>query len=59
MVYLDDIITVWKTFGDHWRDFIQISVQLLSHGISVKPSKRFFCQEQVLYLGHVISGESV
>jgi hypothetical protein len=34
-------------------------VEFLSHAISAKPSKSFFCHEKVLYLGHVISAEDL
>jgi len=55
--YLDDILVYSKTFDQHVQDVRQVLRRLQEHGIRLKPSKSKFLQQEVRYLGRVLSGD--
>ena len=57
--YLDDFIIYSETFEDHIKLLKQIFEKFLEYGIKLKLSKCYFIKEEVEYLGHVISHNSV
>jgi hypothetical protein len=59
LIYLDDVIIYSPDFETHLRHLEQVFERLQSHGLKLQPKKCQFFQRQVLYLGHVVSGQGV
>ena len=59
LIYLDDILIFSKDFDSHISNLDMVLSRLGAAGLKVKPSKCHILQEQVHYLGHVISAEGV
>ncbi len=54
-VYLDDIIIFSKNFEDHMIHLEQVFQRLAEHGLTLKPKKCFFVQQEITYLGHIVT----
>lgn len=59
VVFIDDILVYSKTWEDHLKDLQVVFALLRQHQFKVKLSKYAFAQQQIPYLGHVISKEGV
>lgn len=59
LVYIDDLIIFSRTFEDHLHHLEQVFKRLREAGVCLKPSKCYFVQTKVEYLGHIVSGESL
>ena len=59
LVYLDDVIVLGRTFQEHLDSLQSVFQRLRESGLKLKPAKCHFCQEQVTYLGHIISAEGI
>ena len=59
LVYFDDIIIVGSTFDDHLRNIGSVLMRLRGAGLKLKPAKCIFCQQQVSFLGHVVSSRGI
>ena len=59
LIYLDDIIVFSSTFDEHLQRLANVFAALRGAGLKLKPSKCFFAQKEVHYLGHVISTAGV
>ena len=59
VVYLDDITVYSKTFEQHLKDLEIIFKTLKEAKLQMNQEKCFFFQEQVLFLGHKISKNSI
>ena len=59
LVYLDDVIVVGRTFEEHLDNLGLVLERLQNAKLKVKPSKCALFQDQVNYLGHVISSGSI
>ena len=59
LVYLDDIIILGSTFKEHICNIKNVLQRLREAGLKVKPVKCSFFQEEVHYLGHIISRQGV
>ena len=59
LVYLDDVIVLGRTFDEHLCNLQSVFQRLREAGLRLKPSKCFFFQRQVQYLGHIISREGI
>ena len=58
-VYLDDVIVLGRTFGEHLRNLQFVLQQIRESGLRLKSSKCYFFQHRVQYLGDIISREGV
>ena len=59
LLYLDDIIVFSSTFSEHLSRLSAVFQRLQDAGLKLKPSKCFILQEEVKYLGHVVSKEGI
>ena len=59
LVYLDDVIVLGRTFQEHLRNLQLVLQRFRDSGLRLKPSKCYFFQSQVHYLGHVISRDGI
>jgi len=59
IVFFDDILIYSHTLADHLIHLERALKVLLNNQFVLKFSKCFFAQQQVEYLGHVISGQGV
>ena len=59
LIYLDDVIVFSNTPDEHLRRLEQVFDRLKQAGLKLKPSKCFFFQPQLTYLGHIVSKEGI
>ena len=59
VIYLDDVIVYGKDFDEHMTRLEEVLQRFRSAGLKLKPSKCFFFQRQVKFLGHLISAKGV
>lgn len=59
LLYLDDIIIYSSSVEQHLQRLEMVLDRLQREGLKAKPEKCAFFQQQVLYLGHVISSQGV
>ena len=59
LVYLDDIIVLGKNFTDHLQNINLIFQRIRDAGLKLQPPKCRFFQEEVAYLGHIVSHEGI
>ena len=59
LLFFDDILIFSASYALHLQHLEEVLKLLLQHQWQVKLSKCAFAQKQVVYLGHVISGQGV
>ena len=59
LVYLDDIIIPGQTFNEHLKNLSMVFDRLREAGLKLHPKKCAFCQQQVTFVGHVISEKGI
>lgn len=59
LVYIDDIIIIFRSFENHLHHLQQVLDHLKSAGLKIQPSKCHFLQPKVNFLGHIVSSEGV
>ena len=59
MVFLDDIIVFGNTFQEHMDRLEQVLVRLGDNGLKLNPKKCSFCQQEVRYVGHIVSKDGI
>ena len=59
LIYLDDIIIFSSTFNEHLKRLACVFDRLRAAGLKLKAKKCHFIQEQVTYLGHIISNKGI
>lgn len=59
LIFMDDILVYSPTLEQHLILLQQVFQTLKEHKLLLKRSKCFFGQQQLEYLGHIISGEGV
>ena len=59
LIYIDDIIVFGRDFDEHILRIEQVLERIRSAGLKLKPQKCNMLQKEVVFLGHVVSGEGV
>ena len=59
VVYIDNIIILGRDFADHISNLDRVFQYIQEAGLKLKPRKCAFLQDQVCYLGHVVSREGI
>ena len=59
LIYLDDISVYGISFEDHLEHLENVLTKLGEAGLKLKPTKCHFAQQQVKYLGYLISEDGV
>ena len=59
LVYIDDVIILGWSFSEHLRNLQAVFERIRSAGLKFKPSKCSFLQDEVQYLGHIVSKDGV
>ena len=59
IIYLDDVLVVGRNFQEHMQRLEAVLQRIQGAGLKLKPSKCSFFQDQVTFLGHVLSREGV
>ncbi len=59
LVYLDDIIVYSCSFDEHLQRLDLIFSRIKDAGLKLQPKKCHIFQEEVAYLGHIVSAKGV
>ena len=59
LVYLDDVIVIGRSFAEHLQNLQAVFQRLRQAGLKLKPRKCTFFQQEVQYLGHIVSREGI
>ena len=59
LVYLDDIIVFGRTLQEHRERLSLVLSRLTEGGLKINPKKCKLLCEQVVVLGHVVSGKGI
>ena len=59
LIYIDDIIVFGRTFEEHVQRIGQVFERIREAGLKLKPAKCNMFEQEVIFLGHVVSGEGV
>lgn len=59
LIYIDDVIVFGKQFDEHLIRIEEVLDRIRAAGLKLKPDKCMMLQEEVTFLGHVVSGEGV
>ena len=57
LIYIDDIIVFGKDIDQHLKRVEQVLDRIRQAGLKLKPDKSHLLQIEVVFLGHVVSGE--
>ena len=57
--YLDDVIIYSSSFNEHLNRLSTVLCRLQQAGLTLKPSKCFFCRPSVPYLGYIASASGL
>jgi hypothetical protein len=57
IIYLDDIIVFSRTFEEHLERLEHVVQRIQRSGLKLSPSKCQFFQNEVKYVGHIISAD--
>ena len=59
LCYIDDIVIFSPTFELHLQHLSEVFQRLREAGLKLFPSKCFFAQKQIRYLGHILNKDGV
>ncbi|KAG7295451.1 hypothetical protein JYU34_021634 [Plutella xylostella] len=58
-VYLDDLIVFGRNLDDHNKNLLDVFERLRQVNLKLNPSKCDFLKKEILYLGHVVTGDGI
>lgn len=58
-VYLDDLIVFGRNLVDHNKNLMTVFQRLRQVNLKLNPHKCNFLKKEILYLGHVVTGEGI
>ena len=59
IIYLDDVILYSQTPEEHLERMEAVFKKLSAYGLKLKPSKCTFFEEEITYLGHLITADGI
>ena len=59
LIYIDDVIVFGKDFDQHMQRLEEVLDRIKKAGLKLKASKSYLLQKEVIFLGHVVSGEGI
>ena len=59
LVYIYNIVIFGRTFDEHLCHVANVLSDLRQAGLKLKPEKCYFLQQEVRYLGHIVSEEGI
>ena len=59
IVFMDDILIFSDTLENHMKDVVRVLDRISDSGLTLKPSKCFFCMPGVSFLGYYIDSEGI
>ena len=59
LIYIDDVIVFGKDFDEHMQRLEEVLDRIKKAGLKLKASKSYLLQKEVIFLGHVVSGEGI
>jgi len=57
--YIDDIVIGSTTFEEHLRSLQNLFNRLQEYGLTIKIQKCKFCQQELVFLGHLVSKDGI
>jgi hypothetical protein len=58
-IYLDDVIIAGRTLQEHLNNLREVLQRFRDFGLKLKPKKFSLFQDQVLFLGHIVSKDGM
>ena len=59
LIYIDDVIVYGKSFDEHMHRVEEVLDRIKAAGFKLKAQKCLILQTEVVFLGHVVSGEGI
>ena len=59
LVYLDDIVIMSSTIDEHYQRLGQVFERIRAAKLELRPDKCRILQREIVFLGHVVSGEGI
>ena len=59
LIYIDDAIVFGKDFDQYMQRLEEVLDRIKKAGLKLKASKSYLLQNEVIFLGHVVSGEGI
>ena len=59
LIYIDDVIVFGKDFDEHMQTLEEVLDRIKKAGLKLKANKSYLLQKEVIFLGHVVSGEGI
>ena len=59
LIYIGDVIVFGKDFDQHMQRLEEVLDRIKKAGFKLKASKSYLLQKEVIFLGHVVSGEGI